>query len=168
MTTGKATALSLGFVAAVALGMWIGPYVTGDEGATTNAAAQAVQTAPEAVASTDARPSSPRMVTAAPEPVLPAVPATSTDLQKRLKPVLNEGMNLAIAAKGFRDGEQFAAVAHASRNLGVPFMVLKHRVVEERKSLAAAIRELKPDVDAVKEANRARTMARADVAAAAL
>jgi hypothetical protein len=77
-------------------------------------------------------------------------------------------MNLAIAAKGFRSGEEFAAVAHASRNLGVPFMVLKHRVLEERKSLAAAIRELKPDADAVKEAGRARIMARADVAAAAL
>jgi hypothetical protein len=46
------------------------------------------------------------------------------------KPVLSEGMNLAIAAKGFRSGEEFAAVAHASRNLDVPFMVLKHRVLE--------------------------------------
>ena len=165
MTTGKATALCLGFVAAVALGMWIGPYVTHDEDATTIAAAQP---APESVPSPYGQPSAPRKVAAAPEPALPAVPATSVHLQKRLKPVLNEGMNLAIAAKGFRNGEDFAAVAHAARNLGVPFMVLKHRVVEERKSLASAIRELRPDADAVTEANRARVMARADVAAAAL
>jgi hypothetical protein len=165
MTTGKATALCLGFVAAVALGMWIGPYVTGNDDASATAA---VQPAAETVASPEARPSAPNIAAAAPEPALPVVPATSVDLQRRLKPVLNEGMNLSIAAKGFRDGEQFAAVAHAARNLGIPFMVLKHRVLEERKSLAAAIRELKPDVDAVKEANRARIMARADVAATAL
>ena len=165
MTTGKATALCLGFVAAVALGMWIGPHITGEYEAATSAA---VQPAPETVASPEAQPSTPKKLAAASasEPALPVVPATSMDLQKRLKPVLNEGMNLTIAAKGFRDGEQFAAVAHASRNLGVPFMLLKHRVLEERKSLAAAIRELRPDVDAVKEANRARIMARADVAAA--
>lgn len=165
MTTGRSTALCLGLMSAFALGAWVGPYVTGDREATPIAA---VQPAPETVASPDARPTAPKTVAAAHEPALPAVPATSMDLQKRLKPVLNEGMNLAIAAKGFRNGEEFAAVAHASRNLGVPFMVLKHRVLEERKSLAAAIRELKPDVDAVKEAGRARIMARADVAAAAL
>jgi len=165
MTTGKATALCLGFVSAFTLGMWLGPHITGDPGAVPIAA---VQPAPESVASPYERTSAPRTVAAVPEPVLPAVPATSTDLQKRLKPVLNEGMNLSIAAKGFRNGEQFAAVAHASRNLGVPFMVLKHRVLEEQMSLAASIRELKPGADAVQEANRARIMARANVAAAAL
>jgi len=165
MTTGTATALCLSFVSAFALGVWTGPHVTGAREATPIAA---VQPAPDAVASPDARPSAAKTVAAAPEPALSAIPATSADLQKRLKPVLNEGMNLAIAAKGFRSGEEFAAVAHASRNLEIPFMVLKHRVLEERKSLAAAIRELKPDADAVKEASRARIMARADVAAAAL
>jgi hypothetical protein len=164
MTTGKSTAVCLGLVSAFALGVWVGPYVTGARDATSIAAVQPV---PDAVASPVPQPSAAKTVAAAPQSV-PAVPASSADLQKRLKPVLNEGMNLTIAAKGFRDGEQFAAVAHASRNLGVPFMVLKHRVLEERKSLATAIRELKPDVDAVKEANRARILARADVAAAAL
>jgi hypothetical protein len=102
------------------------------------------------------------------EAAIPAVPASSADLQQRLKPVLNEGMNLTVAAQGFRDGEEFASVAHASRNLGVPFMVLKQRVVEGRMPLATAIRELKPDVNAAREANRARIMARADIAAIAL
>jgi len=166
MTTGKATALCLGFVSAFTLGAWTGPYLSAhrDE----PAPVAAVQPAPEAVNSPSPKPNAPKVVATAPEPPTAAVPATSSDLQRRLKPVLNEGMNLSIAAKGFRDGEQFAAVAHAARNLGVPFMVLKHRVLEERMSLAAAIRELRPDADAVKEANRARIMARADVAAAAM
>jgi len=166
MTTGNATALCLGFVAAFTLGAWTGPYLSGHRDDAAPVAA--VQPAPEAVTSPSAQPRAPKTVAASPEPATPAVPATSTNLQRRLRPVLNEGMNLSIAAKGFRDGEQFAAVAHASRNLGVPFMVLKHRVLEERKSLAAAIRELRPDADAVKEANRARIMAKADVAAAAM
>ena len=165
MTTGKATALCLGLISAFALGAWTGPYLSAHRGEAVPVAA--VQPAPEVAKAPAPRPSA-KMVAAAPEPPTPAVPATSSDLQRRLKPVLNEGMNLSIAAKGFRDGEQFAAVAHAARNLGVPFMVLKQRVLEERMSLAAAIRELRPDADAVKEANRARIMARADVAAAAL
>ena len=166
MSTGKATALCLGFVSAFALGTWIGPHLLDDRDE--SAPIATVQPASEAVAPPAAKPRAAKSIAAAPKPAVPVVPATSTPLQRRLKPVLNEGMNLTIAAKGFRDGEQFAAVAHASRNLGVPFMVLKHRVLEERKSLAAAIRELRPDADAVKEANRAQMMARADVAAAAM
>ena len=164
MTTGKATALCVGFVSAFALGAWVGPYLSDHREEAAPIAA--VQPVSEPVTSPNT--SNPKTVASAPEAKVPVVPATSADLQRRLKPVLNQGMNLAIAARGFRDGEQFAAVAHASRNLGVPFMVLKHRVLEERKSLAAAIRELRPDADAVKEANRARLMARADVAAAAM
>lgn len=164
MTPGRATALSLGFVGAVALGIWIGPYVrpsaeSAPDPAQTHASASLAQ--PDQTATP-----APRAMRQ--EATMPAVKPTSVDLQKRLKPVLASGMNLTMAAEGFRDGEQFAAVAHASRNLGVPFMVLKHRVLEEGKSLAAAIRELKPDVNAAQEANRARIMARADVAAITL
>jgi hypothetical protein len=71
---------------------------------------------------------------------------------------------MTIASEGFRDAEQFATVAHASRNTAIPFMVLKHRVVIEGKTLAAAIRESKPDLDATSEATRARSEARADLA----
>ena len=74
---------------------------------------------------------------------------------------------MSIAAQDFRNAEQFAAVAHAARNTEIPFMVLKHRVVNERKPLATAIRESKPDVDAVVEAQRARAEARSDLAALA-
>ena len=65
-------------------------------------------------------------------------------LQERLKPVLNRGANMALAAEGFRSAEQFATVAHASRNTEVPFVLLKHRVLNEGKSVAEAIRESKP------------------------
>jgi hypothetical protein len=93
------------------------------------------------------------------------VPATQPDLQARLKPVLNRGTRMEMAAAGFRDAEQFATVAHAARNTGVPFAVLKHRVLEERQTLARAIRSSKPDLDAQREVVRARRAARDDIAA---
>ena len=71
---------------------------------------------------------------------------------------------MTVAAEGFRDAEQFATVAHAARNTQVPFMLLKHRVLNEGQTLSAAIRSLKPDADAASEANRARTEARSDIA----
>lgn len=71
---------------------------------------------------------------------------------------------MEMAAEGFRDAAQFAAVAHAARNTGVPFAVLKHRVLEQDQSLARAIRESKPDLDAEHEARRAANAARFDIA----
>jgi hypothetical protein len=61
-------------------------------------------------------------------------------------------------------GEQFATIAHASRNTQIPFMVLKDRVVNQGKTLDAAIREWKPDINAKAEASRARAEAREDIA----
>jgi hypothetical protein len=87
----------------------------------------------------------------------------SPELQKRLKPLLNEGADLAVAADGFHNAEQFATVAHASRNTQVPFMVLKHRVVSEGMTLQAAILELKPDLNASVEATRAKAEAKMDL-----
>jgi hypothetical protein len=96
--------------------------------------------------------------------VQPAVPASTPRLQKALKPLLNRGTDMARAADGFKSGVQFAAVAHAARNTEVPFVVLKHRVLEEKKSLAAAIHESKPNLNARREANRAWSQARAELA----
>ena len=86
---------------------------------------------------------------------------------ERLQPLLNRGADMAIAAEGFRDAETFAAVAHAARNTEVPFMVLKHQVVNKRKPLDKAIAGLKPTVNAPIEANRARAEARSDIASLA-
>jgi hypothetical protein len=70
-----------------------------------------------------------------------------------------------IAADGFRSAQEFAAVAHAARNINVPFMVLKHRVVVEGHTLTDAIRDTKPEVDATAEAARAEAAAKSDIAA---
>jgi len=72
-----------------------------------------------------------------------------------------------VAAEGFRSAEQFAAVAHAARNTDVPFMLLKHRVVDEGRTLADAIHDAKPAVDAKGEAARAQAAAKSDIAAVA-
>jgi predicted kinase len=81
-----------------------------------------------------------------------------------LKPLLNKGANMTMAADGFRDAQQFAAVAHAARNTEVPFVLLKHRVLDQGKTLAAAISESKPDINADVEATRAQAEARSDLA----
>jgi hypothetical protein len=93
------------------------------------------------------------------------VQASAPELQQRLKPLLNKGANMDVAAQEFRDGEQFAMVAHAARNTEIPFMVLKHRVLDEGKSLTEAIQESKPELDAADQAERARAEAKADVTA---
>jgi hypothetical protein len=61
----------------------------------------------------------------------------------------------------------FAAVAHAARNTDIPFMLLRHRVLTGGKTLAAAIAASRPEVDATREANRAASEARSDLAALA-
>ena len=54
-------------------------------------------------------------------------------MQARLKPVLSKGTDVQKAAEGFRDARQFATLAHAARNTQVPFVVLKHHVLNERE-----------------------------------
>jgi hypothetical protein len=87
----------------------------------------------------------------------------SPDLYKRVQPLLNRGADMAIASDGFRSAEQFATVAHASRNTEIPFMVLKDRVVGQGMTLASAIQQSKSDIDAASEAKRARSEAKADL-----
>jgi hypothetical protein len=95
------------------------------------------------------------------------VAASEPRLHDRLKPVLNRGARMTVAAEGFRSAEEFAAVAHAARNTNVPFMVLKHRVVEEGQTLEAALHAVKPEIDAKAEVARAQAAAKSDVAAIA-
>ena len=86
-------------------------------------------------------------------------------LSDRMKPVLARGTKIDLAVEGFNDAEQFATLAHAARNTQVPFILLKHRVLTEHRSLADAIRASKPDLDAEAEVERARSAAKADLAA---
>ena len=86
-------------------------------------------------------------------------------LVQRLKPLLSERWDFDAAASGFQTAEDFAAAVHAARNLKVPFLVMKHLVIDQGKTLADAIRAVKPDVDASLAADLARAEARGDISA---
>ena len=169
MKTRTLTALIVGILSMVALAVWLGPSLMHrDRDVTPPPAATAT---PAAETATPRRTPAPRTTVArkaekttiAPD-VVPVLPATQPELQARLKPVLAQGTRMELAAKGFRDAEQFATVAHAARYTGVPFVVLKQRVLEQDQTLVRAIRESKPDVDAEREATRAANAARFDIA----
>ena len=161
MTFGRGVATIVGFVAAFALGVVTAPYFM-DEAtvATVTPSVSRAETLPEPAP--PRRPVATRRAAARVAP--PAVAPSAAELQEQLKPLLNKGTDMGMAADGFRTAEQFAAVAHAARNTEVPFVLLKHRVLAEGKTLEAAIRESKPDVNARAEARRALTEARSDVA----
>jgi hypothetical protein len=181
MTVGKAAALTAAFVGAFALGIAVGPSVREmasdrDMRSATNPAETVATTAAAPAATSAPAKARPRATAATKDTTAPKSNATSTParpmlaaseprLHDRLKPVLNRGARMELAAEGFRSGEEFATVAHAARNINVPFMVLKHQVLEEGRTLADAIHEAKPDVDAKAEAARAQAAARSDIAA---
>lgn len=167
MTIGKMTALGLGFVGAFALGVWTSPHIMERVDHDTSAAHETV-TVPTTPAD-DARtaPAAAPAARRAPVARTARVDVTAPALHERLKPVLNKGAKMEVAAEGFHSAEQFATVAHAARNTEVPFLLLKHRVLEEGKSVAEAIRESKPAVNAAHEADVAREQARSDIASIA-
>jgi hypothetical protein len=185
MRFAKASALVLAFAGAVALGVWIGPYIT-HRGATvadtTSSATQAPtasvdkdRMAPDAQRAATVRRANaaPKRTAAATTVLTPAgatprsMPAAAPALHEELKPLLNKGADMGIASEDFGTAEQFAAVAHAARNTKVPFMVLKHHVLYEGKSLEDVIHEFKPDLNAAAEAQRARAEAKSDISALA-
>ncbi len=184
MTVGKASALAAGFVGAVALGVAIGPTVH-DRWSTSPAPAPT----PSAVV-TESAPAPPappararRSAPAAPvartrearqeaRQALPDPPGSvksvkvevwDPELRNRVQAVLNPGTQMELAAADFETPREFVTVAHAARNTSVPFMVLKHRVVNEGRTLAEAIHESKPELDAKAEVARARAAAQADL-----
>jgi hypothetical protein len=176
MTFGKATALTAGLVGAMAFGVWVGPHLTnrGDktkDATSVHATEPAASSASATKTTTAPRPRTPvargDATTAAAAPNAAnntAVPLSAPQLHKRLKPLLKPGADMTIVSDGFRNAEDFAATVHASKNTNVPFMILKHQVVDERKSLANAIRASKPDANASLEADLARSEARSDLA----
>ena len=183
MTVGKASALAAGFVGALALGVAIGPTVHDKLSKTSTEDTAVTESAPAPTPPAPAARASKRAVAAAPakserarasEPLVPAGPPGSVrsvavavwepDLRERVQSVLNKGTKLELAAEDFRTAEEFVTVAHAARNTSVPFMVLKHRVLNEGRTLSDAIHEAKPDLDAKAEVARAREAAQADLA----
>lgn len=120
-------------------------------------------------------------VSAAPAPVvepakLPPAPApvvtkavileTATpNVADKAKAVLAQGTDVDSAIRGFHSPQEFLAVAYASKNLGVPFVLLKDRVLTQKMTLARAITATsKNTVNATLEAQRAELEARADLA----
>ena len=180
MTVGKTSAWTAAFIGVFALGVAVGPSVKDklSDGNSRAAAQPAESVATSAPAPTTPTPSrTPRAratatnrkaaaaSTVTPSTVTSAVSASEPRLHDRLKPVLNPGARMQIAAEGFRNAEEFATVAHAARNTNVPFMVLKHRVLNEGRTLAEAIHDSKPEVDARAEVARAEAAAKSDIAA---
>ncbi len=164
MTFGKALALTGGFAGAMALGVWMGPYITQRHVDVQVPASAEVQPAPLELTSPPMAPRKAAVVrTTVFAPTGVRVDVSSPELHQRLKPILKAGADVAVASNGFGSAEEFAATAHASRNVDVPFMLLKHRIVEQKKSLARAIEESRPDVNATVQADLARAEARADL-----
>ena len=158
MTILKTSALSLGLVGAFALGVWTAPHFT--TSAQTEHVAQV----------TPVNASEPGVVAPRPPKRATRVAALAMTLSVSDAPVLthassilNSGTDVGMASDGFRDATEFISVAHASRNTEIPFMLLKHRVLTEGLTLSEAIRASRPDLDAVREMDRARTKARADL-----
>ena len=177
MKTGKSSAATLGLVGGLVLGAWIGSEMTMSRTAAPEPApvvkaveepaAPAVAAKPKRVKRA-ARVTSVTTAAVAPAPestpkLVMTIPVSAPELHARMKPVLARGTKLPIAAEGFTSAEQFAALAHASRNTQVPFILLKHRVLTEGQSLEAAIRASRPDIDARVEALKAKGAARADI-----
>jgi preprotein translocase subunit SecD len=178
MSVGKAAAMTAALVGAVAIGVAIGPTVR-DTWSDDPAPPAATATAPKAEPEASGKAKTERRVrrttpvrtldVAAPKPkradTIETVPVElwSHELRDRVKKVLNPGAKLELAAADFRNAEQFMTVAHAARNTKVPFVVLKHRVLTEGSSLADAIHEFKPELNAQAEVARARDAAREDL-----
>ena len=174
MTVGKTMAFTAAFIGVFVLGVAVGPSVM--DRLPHRQAIAAAEPAQPSTAAPPAAPTPARVPARAPtkassrNPATAAaskVPASEPRLQDRLKPVLNSGARMTVAAEGFRTGEEFATVAHAARNTRVPFMLLKHRVITEGRTLEDALRDVKPDVDAKAEVARAQAAAKSDVAAIA-
>ena len=176
MTVRKAGLLTAGVVAVFALGVVTGPTIR-DNWSRTNApeavAAPVHESAPVPVKAERPAPRARSSSSRAHQAVatkkasntirVVAVSVWEPELRDRVKAVLNPGTRLEIAAADFDTADQFVTVAHAARDTQIPFMVLKDRVLNRGQSLAEAIHELKPALDANAEVTRARAAARADL-----
>jgi preprotein translocase subunit SecD len=178
MTAAKTGLLSAGLVGVFVLGVMTGPTVRDNwsKMKAPEAAVAAPSVEPSAPAPVKADRPAPRAKSSSSrvqEAVTTKKPANAIqrievsmwepETRDRVKAVLNRGSRLEIAAADFDSSEQFVTVAHAARNTNVPFVVLKDRVVNQGQSLADAIREFKPELDAKAEVKRARAAAQSDL-----
>lgn len=147
----------LGMVGAFALGMTVGPQLNA------NRRVPEISVAPVAPEATAGAPIATPVVV--PAPRLERVPAASArPVQQHVKLLLNSGTDVKKASAGFHNARELMTVAYAARNTDIPFVLLKHRVLNERMSLSRAISRSKPELDEAAEVNRARAEAKADLA----
>lgn len=156
----KASALTLSLAGAFALGVWTAPHFADDS----------APSAPASIADGE-NPGVPGVPgytvpakTTAATPAAAATAATAEPVQLHAKSLLKAGADPMVAAEGFSDAVTFVSVAHAAKNTDIPFMLLKHRVLNQGQPLSQAIRASRPELDSVLESNRARAEARADLA----
>ena len=172
MGTAKATALGAALFGSIIIGAWVGPYFAdraqafgeGDVFLTSRPAQAPVPLtpkAPEPEAHAD-RAHGAAVPSAAVQTT--KIPLDDAKLVKRLKPMLTGGADMEVVSSGFRNSEDLAAAVHAAKNMKVPFMILKHEMVDEGRTLVAAIHVVKPTANASLEADLARSEARADLA----
>ena len=162
--------LAISGVGAIALTIWIAS-ATPDRSTAPDPAGRAVAVRPDVARTSLSRPKRSRekpveVSSEVPGPstvIVPSYLVTQPKLADRVQPLLQRGADVQLAAEGFRTPELFAAVAHAAHDLDVPFVVLKHRVLNERLTLSKAIAAIRPDVNADEYASRAMAAARADV-----
>jgi hypothetical protein len=165
MTLARTAIVVTAVVAAFGFGVWAGPYLR-DKPVTTAEQQTVVESKDASVpVATTGRARAAKPTREVSTPAVAKLSATEPELLKQLKPIMNRGTDMDIAAQGFRNAEQFATLAHAARNTEIPFVVLKNRVLEQGKSLAAAIEEFKPKMDGAAEARRASEAARKNIAA---
>lgn len=86
-----------------------------------------------------------------------------TQLSAKLGQLLPAGTDLHAAAEGFKNLGQFVAAVHVSQNLGIAFSDLKTRMVDGA-SLGAAIKALRPEINATVEEKKALRQASRDLA----
>jgi len=83
-------------------------------------------------------------------------------LAENLGKLLPAGTDLQLAATGFRNLGEFVTTVRVSTNLAIPFDDLKAKIVGGGE-VSDAIQALRPDIDGLIEARRARRMARDDL-----
>ena len=83
-------------------------------------------------------------------------------LAENLSKLLPPGTDLRVAATGFRNLGEFVTTVRLSTNLAIPFDELKAKIVAGGH-VSDAIESLRPQVDGLIEARRARQMARGDL-----
>ena len=84
------------------------------------------------------------------------------ELVHNLGKLLPPGTDLLAAATGFRNLGEFVTAVRASSNLTIPFDKLKAKIVAGN-DVSDAIELLRPEIDGLVEARRARRMARQDL-----